>query len=56
MGASHEADPRVNRLPTGIWSDLAVGIVSIFYLGGHLALAIWLSYRTWKRKRAAGAT
>jgi hypothetical protein len=56
VGESHGANPRVNRLPAGIWSDLAVGIVSIFYFGGYLALAIWLIYRTWKRGRAAGAT
>ena len=54
VGESHGATPRVTRGP-GIWSDLAVGIVSIFYFAGFLALSIWLIYRTWKRARAGVA-
>ncbi len=44
----------VNRstLSQGTWSDLAVGIVSLFFFALVLALAVWVIYRVWSRARA----
>jgi hypothetical protein len=37
---------------TGIWSDLAVGIVSVIFFSLFLAGAVWIVYRVWSRARA----
>jgi hypothetical protein len=37
---------------TGIWSDLAVGVVSLFFFALFLAAAVVIVYRVWSRARA----
>jgi hypothetical protein len=38
---------------TGIWSDGAVIVVSIFFFALALFVAVYITYRTWSRARAA---
>ena len=52
VGQSLGFPPRTSFGP-GIWSDLAVAIVALFFFAGFLALAGWIIYRVWSRARAA---
>jgi hypothetical protein len=50
VGEGKGASPRTALAPL-VWSDLAVGIVSIFYFLLILALAGWIIMRVWVQKR-----